>query len=112
MGPRSTRNSSFLTFEDATPLLVDVIDDQEPTNQPSLQAYTTSQLLYVRRISTGRRCDAAESTACSLELFIFESDASATTTMMKWKEDDFIGCGHLHVDFFLCRNQQSACVFT
>jgi hypothetical protein len=76
MGPRSTRNCHVLTFEDATPLLVDVVDDQEPTDQPSLQASTTSRLLYVRRISTGRRCDAAESTSCSLELSFFDSDAS------------------------------------
>jgi hypothetical protein len=71
MGPRSTRNRFILEFDESTPLLVDAtVDDQ------SRQDYTTSRLLYVRHVSSGRRLETAGSTVCSLELLFWSSSSS------------------------------------
>jgi hypothetical protein len=78
MGPRSTRNSSILNLDKSTPLVLDIINEQDRVS--SIQACRApgkqedaSRLMYVCRVSTGRRRLIADSSACSLELQFWRS---------------------------------------
>jgi hypothetical protein len=78
MGPRSTRNSSILNLDKSTPLVLDLIKDQDGVSRyqacraPGKQE-ETSRLMYACRVSAGRRRVIADYSACSLELQFWRS---------------------------------------